>query len=171
MATKLEDKIDPAALYDADFYAWATQQAATLRQLQASQSSLPLDFENLIEEIDGLAKRQLSAVRSQLKRVIVHYLKLEHSPSVEPRKKWRLSIIDAQDTIDEDWTPAISRACAPALPQIYRKARRVAAAELDINDEPEAAASLPETCPYTLDQLLDETWRPTNRHGLVDEPL
>ena len=26
-----------------------------------------------------------------------------------------------------------------------------------------------EACPCTLDQLVDETWRPTNRHGLTDD--
>jgi hypothetical protein len=26
---------------------------------------------------------------------------------------------------------------------------------------------LPPDCPYSLDQLLDEDWWPTNRHGLA----
>lgn len=160
MATELREQVDLVELYKTDFYAWAKHQADALRQFQATRPNLPLDLGHLIEEVNGLADTKLSAVKSQLE--------LEHSPSVEPRKKWRLSIISAQDAIDDDWTPSISRGFAAALPQIYRKARRVAAAELDMNKEREAAATLPETCPYTLDQLLDETWRPTNRHGLID---
>ena len=171
MATKLEDKVDPAALYEEDFYAWALHQAAALRDFQATRPNLPLDLEHLIEEVTDLADNKLGAVKCQLSRLMVHYLKLEFSPAAGPRRKWEVSIIDAQNEIDRDMTPSIRVEAEHALPRVYRGARRLAAAELRAHDEPEAAAALPEACPYTLDQLLDETWRPTNRHGLVDEPF
>jgi hypothetical protein len=171
MATELDDRKKLADLYEADFYAWARQQAAALRDFHATRPNLPLDLEHLIEEVDGLADIKLSAVKSQVARIMVHYLKLEFSPAAPPRRKWEVSIIDAQNAIDSDMTPSIGPEVERALARLYKGARRLAAAELRAHDEPEAAASLPETCPYTLDQLLDETWRPTNRHGLVDEPL
>ena len=171
MATALDDQKKLADLYRADFYAWARQQAAALRDFQTTRPNLPLDLAHLIEEVDGLADTKLSAVKSQVARIMVHYLKLEFSPAAPPRRKWEVSIIDAQNAIDSDMTPTIWSDVERGLAPFYKGARRLAAAELRARNEPEAAVALPETCPYTLDQLLDETWRPANRHGLVDEPL
>ena len=171
MATELREQEDLAALYETDFYAWAKNQAQALRQFQATRPTLPLDLEHLIDEVDGLADANLAAVESQLRRIMIHFLKLEHSPAEPPRRKWAVSIIDAQAEIDDRLTPALRHDVEPRLARQYANARRIAKGELIDHDEPEAAASVPETCPYTLDQLLDETWRPTNRHGLVDEPF
>ncbi len=46
------------------------------------------------------------------------------------------------------------------LPRVYRYARQDAARGLADHGEPEAADTLPLTCPYTLDQLLGEDWLP-----------
>jgi hypothetical protein len=32
-----------------------------------------------------------------------------------------------------------------------------------------AAKALPQTCPYSFDQIVMQDWYPQNRHGLVDE--
>jgi hypothetical protein len=42
-----------AALYDADFYAWSTEQAQLLRAGEFSR----LDIENLAEEIESMGRR------------------------------------------------------------------------------------------------------------------
>ncbi len=171
MATKVEDKVDPAALYDADFYAWAEQQAANLRRLQASHPGLPLDFAHLIEEVEDLAKSDLRAARSQIRRLVEHLLKLEYSPALQPRHQCRRSVRDARNELGDLSTPTLRRALAPSLPELYADARANAADNLGQHGEREAAAALPHDCPYTLDQLTDKAWYPTNRHGLVDEPL
>ena len=171
MATELREQADLAELYKTDFYAWARQQAEALRQFQATRPIAPLDFAHLIDEVDGLADNNLFAVESQLRRIMVHFLKLEHSPAAAPRRKWAVSIIDAQAQIEDRLTPSMRRDVELQVERLYGRALRIARVELIDHDEPEAAASLPETCPFTLDQLLDETWRPTNRHGLVDEPF
>ena len=171
MATKLEDKIDPAALYDADFYAWAQQQAETLRRLEATHPTLPLDFAHLIEEVEDLARSDLRLVKSQLRRIIRHLLKLQHSPAPAPRRQWLNTIDQARAEVGDTLTATLRSKLGPEVEALYAIARKTAARDLLDHDEPKAAAFLPETCPYTLDQLLDETWRPTNRHGLVDPEL
>ena len=171
MATKLQDKADPAELHDQDFYAWVLEQARQLRAIQESRPNLPLDFEHLIEEVEDLARSDLRTARSQLRRLVEHLLKLEHSPATAPRRKWAVSIIEAQAQIDGRLTTSMRGDVEPQVERLYSKARRLAAGELIDHDEPEAVVSLLETCHYTLDQLLDETWRPTSRHGHVDEPF
>jgi hypothetical protein len=46
---------DGTNLYDRDFFLWTQEQSAALRQ--AKDSNLPLDWENLAEEIESLENR------------------------------------------------------------------------------------------------------------------
>lgn len=171
MATKLQTEPDPTPLYDEDFYAWAQHQAAALRRLQAKSPNVALDFANLIEEIEGLARSDLRTARSQLRRLIEHLLKLENSPADRPRRQWLRSVDDARFELEDVFSRSVRNAVQPLLSQLFADARRSAALDLEQHGEPAAARALPETCPYTLDQLTDKSWYPANRHGLVDDPL
>lgn len=168
MARTLEETIDPATLYERDFYAWARHQAEALRRLQVARPNLPLDFEHLIEEVEDLAKSDLRAARSQLRRLAEHLLKLEYSPAAEPRHQWRRSVRDARNELGDMLTQTLTRALAPSLSELYADARANALDDLREHGE---TAALPPECPYTFDQLIDKAWYPTNRHGLVDEVL
>ncbi len=84
MAVQLQE------LYDTDYYAWALSQADELRRLAETRPNTAIDFEHLIEEIEGLAGGSLNAVLSQLERLLVHLLKLEYSPAAYPRRLWQL---------------------------------------------------------------------------------
>jgi Domain of unknown function DUF29 len=66
-------------LYDDDFPAWARQQARALRQLAGTRQNVGLDFAHLIEEVRDLGKSERDAVRSHVRTIIEHCLKLEHS--------------------------------------------------------------------------------------------
>jgi hypothetical protein len=158
--------LDPEALYERDFYAWTKQQARELRRLRRLRSNTPLDLAHLAEEIEDLGNEVRHAVESQLERLIEHLLKLEWSKLPEPRNGWANSVDSARSEIARRWSPSIARAVRPMLLDLYRRAARRAARSLADHPGPEAAAALPETCPYALDQLLDEDWYPTNRHGL-----
>ncbi len=83
MATRVED------LYDEDFYAWAVGQADALRRLADLRPSTGIDVAHLVEEVEDLAKAERNAVRSQLRRLLEHCLKLEHAPAVDPRPGWK----------------------------------------------------------------------------------
>jgi hypothetical protein len=160
---------DLAELYRQDFYAWALSQAQELRRLAETRPNAAIDFENLIEEVEGLASSNLNTVLSQLTRLIHHLLKLEHSPTPLPRRKWLNTIDDARDEILPHFSPSMRGQVDGSLDQIFRSARRAARRDLLDHNETQAAAALPEANPYALDRLLDEGWYPDNRHGLVDE--
>lgn len=153
-------------LYDEDFYAWTRAQAAALRKLQEERWNGPLDLAHLAEEVEDLGSEQKWAVLSQLERVIEHLLKLEFSPSERPRRQWMISIIEARGDANRRMTGTIRREVEPELSKSYRRARRKAELALLDHGEDEAAAALPEDCPYSLSELLDEDWWPSNRHGL-----
>jgi Domain of unknown function DUF29 len=85
-------------LYDEDFVRWTEEQAAALRQ--AKGSNLPLDWENLADEIESLGRSDRRELRSQITRFLRHLLKLESSPAAEPRAGWRSTIREARSEIE-----------------------------------------------------------------------
>ena len=87
MATRI--KPTTAQLYETDFYAWAKTQADLLRAGRYAD----LDLEHLIEEIDDLGEALRRSVRSRIRTIIEHLLKLEHAPAQHPRGGWYDTII------------------------------------------------------------------------------
>ncbi len=155
-------------LYDEDFYQWSREQAAALRRLSAERWNGPLDLEHLAEEVEELGSEVRNAARSHLRRLLSQALKLEYSPASEPRRGWIESIDDARIEIEERLTPTIRKDLEAQLPAIYARALRRTRKALVAEGAPNAADALSETCPYTLEQLLDETWYPTGRVGMSD---
>jgi hypothetical protein len=75
-------------LYQQDFVLWSAEQASALRKAAESGTNLPLDWENLAEEIESLGRSMRSELRGRLATVVEHLLKLEFSPAPEPRRGW-----------------------------------------------------------------------------------
>jgi hypothetical protein len=162
-------KVLERSLYQTDYYAWTKQQAAALRALAVARANTTLDLENLAEEVESLGTSQLSGVKSQMRRVIEHLLKLDHSPGAEPRAEWRRTILEARDEIADDLTAALRRDAEAALDLLYEQSRRRAKLALNAHGEREAARTLPASCPYSFEQIVSPDWYPANRHGLVDD--
>src|SRR6266436_7570731 len=72
--------------YDDDFYAWTQYQAEVLRSLRTRDNRF--DREHLAEEIADLGKSERDAVRSQVRRILEHFLKLAYSRAADPRYGW-----------------------------------------------------------------------------------
>lgn len=122
-----------------------------------------IDWPNLIEEVDGLGKADLSAVESQLRRVIEHCLKLAYSKADAPRRGWLNAIDDARAKIDDRSTPSLRPDAQARLDQLYQQILRRVRRDLEAYGEAEAAAALPTTCPFRFDELVDADWYPEPR--------
>ncbi|MGE0257387.1 MAG: DUF29 domain-containing protein, partial [Alphaproteobacteria bacterium] len=90
---------DPGELYDLDFLRWTEQQATALRRA-AQDSNLPLDWENLAEEIESLGKSLRRELTSQIRRILRHLYKLEASPASDPRAGWHGTIREARADVE-----------------------------------------------------------------------
>jgi hypothetical protein len=143
---------------DDDFYAWTQFQAEVLRSLRTRDNRF--DREHLAEEIADLGKCERNAVRSQIQRVLVHFLKLAHSPAREPRFDWMDSIIEARSALADELSPSLRRDIEAELLRIYAIARKRAGLELAKQGEQDAARLLPPDCSYTIDRILAEDWYP-----------
>jgi len=144
--------------YEDDFYAWTQYQAQVLRSLHTRDNRF--DRDNLVEEIESLGRSERDAVRSQVRRILLHLLKLAHSPARDPRSDWMGSIIDAPAEIENKLSSSLRRDAEERLARLYVLVRKQAALDLLKHHEDEAARSLPTECPYTLDQILAEDWYP-----------
>jgi hypothetical protein len=153
MATRIKPTNEP--LHEQDFYAWSKAQADLLRAGRFTE----LDLERLIEEVDDLGESLKRSVRSRLRTIIEHLLKLQYSPAQDPRGGWYDTVLGQRSDLLDELTPSIRREVEPALPTLYDKARQNAATSLRKHGEDTAADALPQTCPYALDQITGD-WLP-----------
>ena len=153
---------DLKTLYEQDFAAWSKQQAEALRAAGRGGSNQPLDWENLAEEIEDLGISQRSALRSQIIRIVQHLVKLEHSPSVEPRSGWRrtirLSRLQAQRRIQDN--PSLKPELRGFIADETRRGVELAIADLEEHGEvDELDANVLRRTAYTEGQVLGD-WFP-----------
>jgi Domain of unknown function DUF29 len=144
--------------YDDDFYAWTQHQAAVLREMATSDNRF--DREHLAEEIEDLGKSERNAVRSQIRRILEHLVKLGYSPAAPPRFGWIETVRDARQDLSDRITPTLRRDAEANLGRLYADARERAEAARREYGEPDAAARLPQICAYSLDEICDRTWFP-----------
>lgn len=149
-------------IYHRDFIAWSREQVELLRQGHGVQA----DWVHIADALEDFANGQVAMAKAALVRVMEHLLKLEVSPAQYPRNGWHGSAMNART--DAILAIEASRRLRDEidLDRLYRLARKKAVDGLTQYREADAAKALPETCPYTLDQILDLDFFPANRHGL-----
>jgi hypothetical protein len=147
-------------LYDQDFFLWTREQAAALRR--AKDSNLPLDWENLAEEIESLGKSDRRELTSQIRRILRHLLKLAVSPAVEPRAGWSSTILDARTEIDDVLrdSPSLRREVDGLIAEQLPAAAELASADLSRHGEPtDAVRARLQKGGFTAEQVLGD-WFP-----------
>ena len=150
-----------ANLYEIDFVAWTREQAAELRRLRNDRSNSLLDLEQLADEVEDLGSERKLAFESFLELVIEHLLKLAHSPAIEPRRKWMISVHAARRSAARRLTATLRHEADGSLDQLFQSARSTVVLSMKLYDEIEAIDDLPTTNPYTLEQILDpDFWPP-----------
>jgi hypothetical protein len=144
--------------YEDDFYAWTQHQAEVVRTMPVSDNRF--DREHVAEEIEDLGKSERDAIRSQIRRIIEHFLKLAYSPAQAPRFDWMHSISDARAAMEDKMSPTLRHDVEATLDRLYSGACRSAALALRTYGEEEAARGFPEKCPYSLDEICQQDWYP-----------
>ena len=144
-------------LYEHDFYAWANEQAALLRAGRLSDA----DILHIAEEIESMGKTEKRELVSRLTVLLLHLLKWQFQPSRQGAS-WRVSIQNARDDIADHLAdnPSLKPQMDAAIEAAYRRARRQAAAETGLDE-----GSVPSTCPWACNLLLDEEFWPSPSAG------
>jgi len=147
-------------LYDRDFFLWTQEQATALRAVK--DSNLPLDWDNLAEEIESLGKSDRRELRSQIRRIMRHLLKLEISPALDPRGGWCSTIADSRSEIEDvlQDSRSLGREVDRMIAEELNTAAKFAAADLRQHGEPaEAVRARLEKGGFTAEQVLGD-WFP-----------
>ena len=145
-------KVPLQELYEKDCVLWTEQTARLLRAGAFDE----LDIENLAEEIEDMGKNRRRELRSRLRVLVSHLLKWQFQ-AAKRSTSWEGTIFEQLEEIADvlEESPSLKRAMPAGLSKIYAGARQAAAIETGI-----AVKSLPPTCPYSLEQILDESFLP-----------
>ena len=135
--------------YDTDIAAWAEEQATLLRE----RASNALDWDNLAEEIEGVAGSERKEIRSRLRVLCMHLLKWQYQPERRSRS-WRTTIDSQRDDLDDvlEHSPSLRPYAGEALLRAYGRGRKKAIDQTGVE-------RIPEACPWTINEILDpEFW-------------
>ncbi len=134
-------------LYDADFHAWANEQAALLRAGRLDAADIP----HIAEEIENLGRGERRELVSRLNLLLLRLLRWQHQPVLRGHA-WRLTIADARDQLKDHLAdnPSLTARLPEAIAAAYRYARRGASAQTGL-----AEAAFPADCPWSFAQIMD----------------
>lgn len=154
---------DGRSLYDEDFVRWSQVQAAAIRSAASSGTNLPLDWENLAEEIDSLGKSQGNELMSRTRTLVEHLLKLACSSTTEPRHGWRETVRRTRDEVEDllETSPSLFRERGVILERVREKtARNVAQALDDLGESAAAAKARSHGGRFSVDDVFGD-WMPS----------
>jgi len=137
-------------LYETDFNSWIQENITLLKQSRFNE----IDSENLIEELEGLIRRDKRELESNLLILLAYLLKWQYQ-EVYRCNEWLCKIIEQRMLIElllEDM-PNLKNYLPTAIENIYSRAAELATVESGTD-------SFPSICPYTEEQLLDTNFYP-----------
>lgn len=139
-----------SALYETDFAEWAETQSGALRRREARE----LDWDNLAEEIEALARNDKRAIRSHLTNLLKHLIKWKIQPG-KRTDSWVQSIVNAREELDliiED-SPSLRSYPSLMFERCYDRAFKMALRETGIDVDPEPTR-------WTIGQTLSADFFP-----------
>ncbi len=150
----------PDGLYERDILSWSERQADLLRRLARGERVNDVDWEHVVEEIEDVGLSELNAVRSFLRLMLVHLLKVHGWPESPSVDHWRSEIASFQAEATQRFAPSMRQRID--LPKLYQGALAQLEGLRYDNIEPLAWPSL---CPFTLDSLL------ADRRAVLEDQL
>jgi uncharacterized protein DUF29 len=144
-----------------DYHEWLVHQA---RKLRASRPAF-LDWENLAEELEAMARSEELGLESLLERLLKHLLKWSYQ-SGKISGSWEASIENSRDQIERrlERSPSLNVKLPQLCESAYRRAKRTAGAEMRLRKE-QWEKRLPESCPWTVWQIRDASFWPRPANG------
>lgn len=139
-------------MFNQDYHLWLKETAELLH----NQNFGAIDLPRLIEEIEDMSKSQRSAVRSNLRIVLMHLLKYKYQPE-KRTNSWLSSITEHRTRLELDLqdSPSLQPFLVDIFADTYARARRLAADETGLTID-----NFPKECPFSLAAALDIDYLP-----------
>ncbi len=140
------------ATYETDFYAWANEQAALLRERKFAEA----DMVHIAEEIQTMGRAEKRELINRLTLLLLHLLKWRYQPNLRGRS-WRLTIKEQrkQVLIHLADNPSLKSIIEDAMAAAYDIATLKAARETALDEDAFPAAS-----PWTFEQATEPDFWP-----------
>jgi hypothetical protein len=158
-------------LYEKDFYLWVLE---NLKLLKNKEFEL-VDWENLLEEIEYMARKELRSVISLMAVIMEHLYKWEnYRESAYMGSGWKKSILNARKELIDlfDEMPSLKRIAQEkeSLKKAWRRAVNSLIVWFDEDENknlakkyfgrPPTEEDFPKDCPYTFEQVMEyKPWR------------
>ena len=148
--------------YEDDIHVWTLSQIEWLRQGQWGN----LDIQHLIEELESMAGRDRRELESHFIILIAHLLKWEYQFHQLTDRwhswqggSWQGTIIEQRAQLAKllRKVPSLKRYLVEAVAEAYPDAVNIAVKETKLS-----RSTFPLSCPYTIEQLLDEDFWPAS---------
>ncbi|MGD1903177.1 MAG: DUF29 domain-containing protein [Geitlerinemataceae cyanobacterium] len=141
-----------ALLYERDRARWLE---ATLQRLRDRDYD-NIDWDNLLEELDDMARSDRRAIKNNTVVILVHLLKWQYQPEMRTGS-WAGSITEHRTRILAllDDSPSLRNALPDAVEWAYPRAKRQASDETGLRPD-----RFPETCSYKPEDVYDDDFWP-----------
>jgi hypothetical protein len=145
-------QISTKTLYEQDFNLWLEE---TVNLLKNRQLDL-IDYENLIEEIESMARKDKRALESNLEQILMHLLKWQYQKN-KRSNSWRYSIIEHRNRLKKDFrdSPSLKPYFDNVLEDCYQTAREFASEQTGLDIK-----TFPVDLPFTKEQILSSNYLP-----------
>lgn len=139
-------------LYETDYVQWVETMVDRLRNREYDS----VDWDNLIDEIEDMARSQRRSLRSNLIVVLLHLLKWQYQPD-HRSSSWESSLLEHRDRLRDDLqdSPSLKPYLETILAESYIRATKQAKAETGLPLE-----RFPTDCPYDVALILDDDFLP-----------
>jgi hypothetical protein len=140
--------------YEQDVVAWASEQAALLREGKL----WAIDIEHIAEEIEDVGKSEQRELASRMAALLSHLLKWQYQPD-RRGSSWRRTIEVQRERIELRLKK--TQSLAPMLVDsdwimdMWADARQTASQETEIG-----FAIFPDACPWSMQQALSQAFYP-----------
>jgi len=143
---------DLKTLYEIDDSLWL---AETIELLKAKNFEA-LDLDNLIEELEDLGNEKKFRAASLLEQIIRHFLLLQFWTRERDYNQdhWELEIVNFQIQLKRYLTTNLRNYLQNELTNIYEDA------VFFVRKKTKNQVNFPDTCPYSLEELLNPNWLP-----------
>ncbi len=138
--------------YEQDLYAWTFENTQLLREGRFTE----VDVVNLIDELESMANRDKRELFSRIIVLLSHLLKWQFRANKRSRS-WERTMAEQRHQIEYILadSPTLHSKLAEKLGDLYARAVTQASYETRLS-----LKRFPATCPYTVEQALDDNFYP-----------